>query len=245
MNWREEGGLRWLEASLPSATVCFSTRRGGVSHAPFDSLNLGILTDDTRGAVVENRRRLASALKIDGDQVEMVRQVHGATLHLREDDPAAQHFLDPGDPPKDGDGQLTRTAGRPLLALVADCLPVAMTGPEGLAMLHCGWRGLAAGIIGRAAPMIGATDAVIGPGIGPCCFEVGEEVFEEFSDLGPGLRYGRNLDLPEVARRLLAQAGVERIEASDSCTYCDQENFFSHRRDNGATGRQSGIAWLN
>lgn len=245
MDWTEAGELRWLEASLPAATVCFSTRLGGVSTAPFDSLNLGVLTDDDRGAVVENRRRLASALSIDGKRMAMARQVHGAKLELHEDEPVPQHFLDPGDPPPDADGHLTRVRALPLMVLVADCLPVAMTGPGGLAMLHCGWRGLAAGIVGDAAGRVAATDAAIGPGIGPCCFEVGEEVFDAFSGLGPGLRNGRNLDLREVARRQLEVAGVERVETASICTFCDAGNFFSHRRDDGITGRQAGIAWLD
>ncbi|HNC94038.1 MAG TPA: polyphenol oxidase family protein, partial [Solirubrobacterales bacterium] len=102
----------------------------------------------------------------------------------------------------------------------------------------------ASGIIDRAASEIGVRAAAIGPGIGPCCFEVGPEVEEAFAGLGPGLMNGRNLDLPEVARRLLARAGVEEVESAGVCTYCD-ERFFSHRRDRGKTGRQAGIAWLN
>ncbi|MBK8295224.1 MAG: laccase domain-containing protein [Solirubrobacterales bacterium] len=245
MKWREAGELRWLEASLPSASVCFSTRTGGTSKAPFESLNLGILTDDERIAVLMNRRRLASALGVDGSRVAMARQVHGAEICFHEDGQVRPHFLEPGEPPPDADGHLTQAPGLPMLVLVADCLPVAMTGPEGLAMLHCGWRGLAAGIIGDAAGRIGATDAVIGPGIGPCCFEVGEEVFEAFSDLGPGLRRDRNLDLWKVARRQLERAGLERVETAGICTYCDERNFFSHRRDHGETGRQAGIAWID
>ncbi|MGK2956685.1 MAG: polyphenol oxidase family protein [Solirubrobacterales bacterium] len=245
MNWREAGTLGWLEASLPSATVAFTTRKGGVSSEPFDTLNLGILTDDEPGSVVENRRRLASALEIDGDRVAMGRQVHGSELEFHDGGPVPPHFLHPGELPVEVDGHLTATPSLPLLVLVADCLPVAMTGPNGLAMLHCGWRGLAGSIVESAAAKIGATDAVIGPGIGPCCFEVGEEVFEAFSDLGPGLRDGRKLDLFQVAGRKLELAGVSRVETAGICTFCDPENFYSHRRDNGETGRQAGLAWLD
>jgi copper oxidase (laccase) domain-containing protein len=111
-------------------------------------------------------------------------------------------------------------------------------------MLHCGWRGLAAGIVERGAEAVGATDAAIGPGIGPCCYEVGEEVLERFSGLGPGVARGRMLDLPEVAERLLRRAGVERVERSGLCTSCEEKLFFSHRRDAGRTGRQAGLAWI-
>ena len=110
-------------------------------------------------------------------------------------------------------------------------------------MLHCGWRGLAAGIVARGAEAVGATDAAIGPGIGACCYEVGEEVLEAFAGLGPGIASGPMLDLAAVARRLLERAGVERIEVAGLCTSCERELFFSHRRDRGRTGRQAGLVW--
>jgi YfiH family protein len=245
LNWREENGVPWLEADLQDrATVIFSTRLGGVSPGSFESLNLGILTDDRPENVLENRMRLASAAGFREDLASMGRQVHGAGIAWAgKDVPGA--YASPGpDPPPEADGQISNEKQRPLLVLVADCLPVAMLGDEGLGMLHCGWRGLAAGIINGAAAKIGARSAAIGPGIGPCCFEVGPEVEAAFADLGPGLMNGRNLDLPEAASRLLRRVGVKRIERSGICTYCD-ERFFSHRRGGGITGRQAGIAWLN
>ncbi|MCB0869960.1 MAG: laccase domain-containing protein [Solirubrobacterales bacterium] len=245
MKWREKNGLPWLEANLAGeATVCFSSRIGGVSEKPFDSLNLGILTEDRRLDVLENRRRLAAAAGFDGDRVSMGRQVHGAGLSRAGQEIPGAYSAPGNEPPPEADGQLTEEKLRPLLVLVADCLPVALLGDRGLGMLHCGWRGLAAGIIDQAAGKIGVRAAAIGPGIGPCCFEVGPEVEEAFTDLGPGLMNGRNLNLPEAARRLLARAGVEEVESAGICTYCD-ERFFSHRRDDGKTGRQAGIAWLN
>jgi len=245
VNWREENGVPWLQADLDGrATVCFSTREGGVSEPPFDSLNLGILTDDRREDVLRNRFKLAEAAGFEADRVVMGRQVHGAGLS-RAGGPVPGAFAAPGpEPPPEADGQLTDERGRPLLVLVADCLPVALLGDEGIGMLHCGWRGLAAGIVDAAREEIGGVAAAIGPGIGPCCFEVGPEVEEAFSHLGPGLMNGRNLDLPEAARRILARAGVERVESAGLCSYCDRR-FFSHRRDKGITGRQAGIAWLN
>jgi len=119
-----------------------------------------------------------------------------------------------------------------------------MLGGDGLAMLHCGWRGLAAGIIERAAARIGAESAVIGPGIGPCCFEVGPEVLDAFAHLGTGISQGRMCDLEEVTRRSLTAAGVGDVVSAGVCTSCDRELFFSHRRDGGVTGRQAGVAWL-
>ncbi|MBN8869390.1 MAG: laccase domain-containing protein [Solirubrobacterales bacterium] len=244
MNWREADGVPWLEADLAGeATVVFSTREGGVSRGPFESLNLGILTDDRREHVLENRLRLATAAGFDTDRVSMGRQVHEAGLGWAGPEIPGSYSSPGPEPPPEADGQLTDESLRPLLVLVADCLPVALLGERGLGMLHCGWRGLVAGIIEAAAGEVGARAAAVGPGIGPCCFEVGPEVEAAFAGLGPGLMNGRNLDLPEVARRLLARAGVEQVDSADICTYCDRR-FFSHRRDRGKTGRQAGIAWL-
>jgi polyphenol oxidase len=234
MEWRERDGVRWLEADLGGARAAFSTRLGGVSEPPFDSLNLGILTDDDPEAVEENRSRLAGALDLNPDQVVFALQVHGTRL--------IEHPYEESVP--EADGHVVTEPGHAPMVLAADCLPIALRGPGGLAMVHAGWRGLADGILGSAAEAVEATTAAIGPGIGRCCYEVGQEVLEAFADLGEGVADGRMLDLPEVARRRLAQAGVERVESAGLCTSCSPELFFSHRRDRGRTGRQAGIAWL-
>jgi hypothetical protein len=142
------------------------------------------------------------------------------------------------------DGHVLTQPGGAALVFVADCLPVALAGPRGVAMVHAGWRGLAGGILGAGAEAVGATSAAIGPGIGRCCYEVGAEVLDAFSALGEGIATGRMLDLPAVARRQLARAGVDRVESAGLCTSCEEELFFSHRRDEGRTGRQGGLAWL-
>ncbi len=255
MEWREQGGVRWLEARMPGAIAAFTTRLGGVSETPFEALNLGLFTDDDRDAVVENRRRLAAALGFQPYQIAVAHQVHGAELidHIG---PPAPHcsYTKYGPDEKRGSpggGDLAKADGHvvkapaqtPTLVFVADCVPVALSGPAGIAMLHCGWRGLAAGIIAKGAAAIGATDAAIGPAIGPCCYEVGGEVLAAFDRLGEGIASDRMLDLPEVARHLLVEAGVERVELSGLCTSCAPELFFSHRRDRGRTGRQAGLAW--
>jgi YfiH family protein len=244
IRWRRDNGLKWLEADIGEARVCFTTRTGGVSGEPYESLNLGILTGDDREAVKENRHRIAAALEIDPLHVAMGRQVHGADLVFHEGGEVPPHFARPGVPPEEADGQLTDRPGTGLLVLVADCFPVALSGERGIAMLHCGWRGLAAGIIERAAARVKADSAVVGPGIGPCCFEVGPEVQEAFSGLGSGVSRGRMCDLPEIIRRLLAAAGVDTVTSAGICTSCEPEHFFSHRRDRGKTGRQAGIAWV-
>lgn len=241
MEWREHDGLRWLEAELPGALASFTTRQGGLSTGSYESLNLGVLTDDDTETVLRNRRLLDAALGIDPGSILIGRQVHGAELlvHDRPQDPAP--WLAPTPDPPEVDAHATSISGLAPLVFVADCLPIALSGPEGVAMLHGGWRGLAAGIAGRGVEATAATAAAIGPGIGPCCFEVGEEVLAAFAPLGPGVADGRMLDLVEVARRLLERAGVTAIEAAGICTRCNQDLLFSHRGGGPATGRQAGI----
>lgn len=242
MEWRERDGVRWLEAELPGAGAAFSTRIGGVSGKPYDALNVAILTGDDVEAVRENRRRFASAVGRDEAGVVMGRQVHGAELidHRARQEPRV--YADVVRSPDEVDAHSTDNPELTPLVMVADCLPVAMAGPRAVAMAHCGWRGLAAGIIARTATAIDATAAAIGPGIGPCCYEVGEEVLAEFDDLD-GIAEGRMLDLPAVARALLARAGVSEVESADLCTSSNPDLFYSHRRDGERTGRQAGMVW--
>lgn len=244
MDWNERDGVRWLEAELPGARAAFTTRIGGSSEGAFASLNLGLLTDDDPERVHANRSAVASGLGIDPGGIASGKQVHGADV-ARQDSPAepSAWLLGAEGEPAEVDGWVTSGEGVVPLVFVADCLPVALAGPRGIAMVHCGWRGLAEGIVERAVREVDAEAAAIGPGIGPCCFEVGPEVLGEFSGLGDEIADGRMLDLPEVAERLLGHAGVERTERSDLCTFCEDELFFSHRRDRGITGRQAGLAW--
>jgi YfiH family protein len=244
MEWREADGIAWLEARLPGARAVFSGRGGGVSSAPFSSLNLGALAGDDMAAVAQNRKLLAGALGLAPGRVAVARQVHGTKLATHVDPQRSTPFASLGRPIPEVDGHVTAEPDLAALVLVADCLPVALAGPGGVAMLHCGWRGLAGGIVARGVEAVGATDAAIGPGIGPCCYEVGEEVLAIFAGLGDGIAEGRMLDLTEVARRQLAAAGVQRIEAAGLCTSCEPERFFSHRRDGGRTGRQAGLVWI-
>jgi hypothetical protein len=250
MEWRETDGVRWLSAALgpaPGGTgrVGFGSRVGGVSEAPYDTLNIGVLTDDTDAAVVENRRRLAAAVDTRPRNVPIGLQVHKADIAVHEGAQVPSPFAEPGTALEEVDGHVVRDPGLAPLVLTADCLPVALAGPGGVAMLHCGWRGLAAGIVARGARAVEATSAAIGPGIGPCCYEVGPEVLAAFAYLGEGIAAGRMLDLPEVARRLLARAEVEEVESAGLCTFCEAELFFSHRRDHGATGRMGNLAWID
>jgi hypothetical protein len=243
MKWREQDGLRWLEANLPGATAAFSTRRGGVSEPPYAELNVAVLTGDDTEAVRKNRRRLAQALDRDPNGVVMGRQIHGAELHEHRVPQDPKVYADVVRSPEEVDAHSTPSHELTPLVMVADCLPVAMAGPRGVAMAHCGWRGLAGGIVAKAASAVDAEAAAIGPGIGPCCYEVGEEVLAEFDDL-EGVAAGRMLDLVAVARGLLTGAGITKVESADLCTSCNPELFYSHRRDGERTGRQAGLVWI-
>jgi polyphenol oxidase len=243
MEWRERDGVRWLEADLPRATAAFSTRIGGVSDAPYDGLNVAILTGDAPDSVRENRERLAAALGRSPESVVMGRQVHGSELRRHDSEQRPHVYADVVPSPIEVDAHATADPGLTPLVMVADCLPVALVGPGGVAMAHCGWRGLAGGMVAEAAEAVDAKAAAIGPGIGPCCYEVGEEVLAAFSDLD-GVARGQMLDLTLVAQRLLERAGVESAESSGLCTSCNPELFYSHRRDGDRTGRQAGLAWI-
>ena len=207
-----------IEVDLPSARAVFSTRRGGVSDGPYESLNLGVLTDDEPARVTENRRRLSESVGLRPERVVLGMQVHGVELREWPQPPPAPGF-DVPDSRRDEldrvDAHATAVPALGLLILSADCLPVALASADRVAMLHCGWRGLAAGIVGRvAATFAEPPAAAIGPGIGGCCYEVGPEVLSQFDDL-EGVARGRMLDLRAVARRKLAAARVERVEDVD------------------------------
>jgi hypothetical protein len=229
-----------LIVDVPGARAAFTTRHGGVSSGPYTSLNLGRLTDDAPDAVRENRERLQARVAMP---LAMIRQVHGAEVRRITVPP------DPAGPLAEVDGQATALHGIAPIVLVADCLPIALGGGGAAAILHAGWRGLVGGIVDqgiRAVRELGATgplEAVIGPGAGPCCYEVGEEVQGRFAEYGPRARSGRNLDLKAIARTQLERAGVQRVTDLELCTICDRD-FFSHRRDQGTTGRQAGVVWL-
>jgi polyphenol oxidase len=231
---------------LPGARAVFSSRHGGVSNGPYRSLNLGILTDDEPERVVENRHRLAAAARVDPERVVMGWQVHGPELYEWEGPSADHAYIQPGgkELPR-VDGHLTRQQRLGLLVLVADCFPVALSDGRRAAILHCGWRPLAGSIIEKAVESFAEPPAAaVGPGIGGCCYEVGPEVSEHFADVR-GAADGRMLDLRRVIDAKLQAAGVSEIQHLDCCTSCHPDLYFSHRRDDGVTGRQAGLVVLD
>jgi copper oxidase (laccase) domain-containing protein len=169
-------------------------------------------TTRTFGSAKESLAPLA-ALGIDPSRIVSARQVHGTDLAFHGD----------GKVPAEADGHVIAGPGAVGLVFGADCLPVAVAGPDGAAILHCGRRGLEQELALLGAAAVGATAAAIGPGIGPCCYEV---------------------DLWGEARRQLREAGVGEVESADLCTCCEPDLFFSHRRD-GDPRRQAGLVWLD
>jgi YfiH family protein len=242
-------GLDLIDWHAPGPyRVAFSTRSGGISEGPFASLNLGILTEDEPARVVHNRALLCDTVGADPNDATMAWQRHGATV-MRAD---ARGIVMPGTVYDHCDGLWSDEPGCAMLLLTADCLPIALaranSGRPAIAILHAGWRGLLAGIVGAGVRALGSRQlvAAIGPGIGPCCYEVGEEVAGPFREaFGEDVVHdGSRLDLWTAAERALRAAGVESVDRADLCTSCHPHRFFSHRRDHGRTGRQGVIAYV-
>jgi YfiH family protein len=229
-----------IRADLPHGSALFSTRAGGVSQGAYESLNLGLLTEDDPTNVSENRRRLAAAVGAHRERFLYGKQVHGARVRRATEPPG------PARPRADEDGQATALEGAPALVFTADCLPIALIAEGAVAALHGGWRGLADGIVAEGVTALrevgarGPITALLGPAARGCCYEVGEEVHARFAAYDA--RSGENLDLPAVA---CAQLGAEGVEVHDVglCTMCEPDRFFSHRRSGGVTGRQAGVVW--
>ncbi|MGO9634782.1 MAG: peptidoglycan editing factor PgeF [Steroidobacteraceae bacterium] len=241
--------VQWLTPQWPAppAVCALSTQRGGgVSAAPYATLNLGDHVGDLPAAVAENRRRLRIAADLPAEP-RWLAQVHG----IRVAD------LDVGGSTASADGAHTRRPGRICAILSADCLPLlfAAESGEAVAAAHAGWRGLAGGVIEATVRALaldpGTLLAWLGPAIGPRHFEIGAEVREELlrGDGGaeaaftPNARGRFMADLQALARRRLARLGIERIYGGGECTFSHPDKYFSHRRD-GRTGRQATLIWL-
>ncbi len=229
--------LRWDAPG--SYEIVFTTRVGGVSEGDYASLNLGRRTGDDVERVDENRRRACAEIGADPERLALNYQVHSATIHRARAGARGER----------GDGLWTDEPDLPVLAMGADCLPIAIVrangGAPAVAVLHAGWRGLLAGIVERAVATLGGGDlaAAVGPGIGPCCFEVREDVAVPYRErFGAEIVRSGRLDLWRAAEESLRAAGVERVERLDTCTACAPELFFSHRRDGKPHGVQGVVA---
>jgi YfiH family protein len=250
--WRERDGVSWLAWRAAGVTAVFPARNGGVSAAPFDSLNLGLSVEDRVADVLENRRRLCAAVGLPQARLVVPRQVHGTDLRWVGEDEAGRGAFDSETVIGEHDGLLTRAPGLGLGISHADCVPVVIVakGDEGpaYATVHAGWRGMLDGIVGKAAAELVRAGgrlaaAAVGPSIGPCCFTVDEELRRRFNARFPDSAGAGTVDLWRCARRELEAAGVPSaaIAVAGLCTSTD-ERFFSHRRE-GATGRHLAIAW--
>jgi YfiH family protein len=221
-----------ITVELTNATVLFTGRAEG---------DLGLTSEPPRADVAAHRADLLERLSLDG--VRGAQQVHGAVVTLAE--PTTGYVVGPAT----ADGLVTSSRDIALAVHVADCLPVAIAGAGGVAVVHAGWRGLAGGLIGEAVRALRALDvggpleAAIGPGALGCCYEAGPELHDLFATYGASR--DRRLDLPAIAGAQLAKAGVTAITNVGICTLCAPPGLlFSHRRDGAATGRQAGLAWL-
>lgn len=263
MHIKRAGRIHYVAVDFPgSRCSCqgFTTRHEGVSRAPYNSLNLGMNTNDQQFNVEGNRSLLARAFGITQEALVTVRQVHGSDI-LVIDQPNEEfsHFLS-----LESDAIITNQPNVMIGVCVADCVPILLCDPvkRVVAAVHAGWQGTAAKLVAKTvAGMKAEFDckpreirAAIGPSIGPCCYEVDTPVQQAFLQAGIAWdSYARvntdgkwQLDLAATNRDLLMQAGIpdSSIQNSEMCVCCHRELFFSYRRDDGETGRQIGFIML-
>lgn len=248
-------------AAWPGLVHAVSTRQGGVSTGSYASLNLSTSTGDSRENVDANHHRLAAALNVPRERLTTTWQVHGTLVMQATSDNQGVMI-------SQADGIVTDTPELPLTQRYADCTPLLIYDPRrhAIGLGHAGWRGTVAGMaralvqamtVGFGSDPADLT-AVIGPAIGPCCYEVGPEVAEAVQQAFPAaatlLHQPANgastpanphLDLWAANRWQLEQAGVGQIETAGICTRCQRETFFSHRGDGPQTGRFGAVIMLN
>ena len=215
----------------------FTTRAGGFSEGPYAGLNLGLHVGDEAALVSKNRQALAQMLPAEPmwlDQVHSNRCLSIGSV-IPHDNKA--------------DAAVTDEKNRVLAVMVADCLPILLseTNGQGVAVIHAGWKGLANGVIANTVEDLrGEWTAWLGPAIGPCHYEVGDDVKQQFeSGVGFSVRGDRwMMDLKQIARAQLEQAGVHSVAGAEQCTFCLPERYYSYRRD-GVTGRMAGLIWFS
>ncbi|MEE9356327.1 MAG: peptidoglycan editing factor PgeF [Methylococcaceae bacterium] len=236
----------WITPDWPAPEnihACSTTRSGGVSKNQYATLNLANHVGDHSEDVLENRKRLREQLRLPVDPT-WIEQVHGC--HIVQ--------VDQVDSLVKADASFTRTSQSICAVMTADCLPILLCDKKGqfIAAIHAGWRGLAQGIIEKTVNLANANNllAWLGPAIGPTCFEVGIDVYNQFVLHSPALnqvfRPHQNkkwlADLYLLAKMKLSAVGVKQIYGGQFCTYSDPQRFFSYRRD-GETGRMATLIW--
>lgn len=253
---KKKGTLEYLTAEEITVPHCFTTRLGGVSKAPMDSMNLAVRLEDTEEAVAQNFRILGDALGFDPEDLVLTRQTHTDIVRVvgRDDRQGCLHRVYP-----ECDALVTNEPGIALAVFTADCTPVLLydpvTGAVGAA--HAGWRGTAKTIASRTVEAMvhsfgsrpADIRAAIGPNIGPCCFETDADVPNAMRDaFGPAaeewIRPSDNkyyVNLKELNALALRQVGVEHIAISPLCTACRTDLFWSHRRMGQQRGSQGAV----
>lgn len=240
--------------------MCFTERAGGVSGAPWRGLNLAAHVGDVPERVDENRSRLLAALGIGGLRGRLVtaEQVHGTRVAvIDEADAGRGAWASAGRAPVERcDALVTRVPDIPLMLCFADCVPVVLVAPGPVvACVHAGWRGALAGVVEAAVAALleqGAADArnvraYIGAHIGPCHYEVGDDITARFvARYGSGVRAGRGLDLGAAVESALVGSGIERdlIARLTICTAEAGDRFFSYRAEGGRTGRHGALVCI-
>jgi YfiH family protein len=227
----------------------FSTRRGGVSEGEFSSLNLGRSVGDSIEHVSENHKRLAAAVGYAPERLFERSQVHGSAVYTVRSGELPERVRE-----GQSDALIAEAGtGAAVGVRVADCVPVliADTKSGAVAAVHAGWRGVVAGVVTATLDaMRGEREgfiAAIGPSIGPCCFEVGDEVASQLAEaVGDGLVLRRapqkpHVDLWRAVEMQLYRAGVRTIDTLGLCTMCDRDQWFSFRRDGAKSGRMLGV----
>jgi polyphenol oxidase len=230
--------IRW-KAPEPYSVV-FTTRVGGVSEGPYESLNLGRRTGDDVHRVDENRRIVCTGIGADPERLALNFQLHGTVVNRA----VAGRRGTPGD------ALWTDEPRLPVMAVTADCVPVALVRTDGkpaAAVVHAGRIGILAGVLGVAARTLGGTiAAALGPAAGPCCYDVGEEVVRPYRErFGPGVARDGKLDLWGAAEQALREAGVGHVHRIGLCTICNPDLFFSHRRTGEPRGVQGVVALVD
>jgi YfiH family protein len=235
-NWKSPPGIR----------ACCTTRIGGVSTAPFDSLNLALHVGDDATRVAQNRKLLRQQLQLPAEPC-WINQTHGTQTVTLEQEVT-----------RDADAAVTRVPGTIAVVMTADCLPILLCNRDGseVGAVHAGWRGLQAGIIQSALATMTSPNqqlmAWIGPGISQACFEVGDEVRAAFIDSMQDAQtcfsaHGEGhwlCDLAGLAERVLKAQGVGDVQRDSHCSYRHADRFYSYRRD-AATGRMAALIWIN
>jgi hypothetical protein len=226
----------------------FSTRLGGASEGPYASLNFGRSVGDEPARVQQNHARLAAAVGYDPSQLFDASQVHGASVVTLRGSERPESVR-----AEQADALVARAPGFAVGVRTADCVPVLLGDRRSgaVAAVHAGWRGVVAGVVREALAAMEAEPeevvAAIGPSIGPCCFEVGDDVAARLAAAaGDGIVIRRahekpHVDLWRAVEHQLRHAGVRTIDTLGACTVCESERFFSYRRDGARSGRMLSV----